>query len=126
MQITGSPATSSARNSDLVHHMLLDGDFEHFYRAYLEVVTAGEILTRQDAGCQIDHVLTVALDRMQPGYLAVPADLTDARVDAAPLTRPLTPSPSDSASLREHEPAAGEDRATERWLRVELRAERLD
>ncbi|MFF7145826.1 helix-turn-helix transcriptional regulator [Streptomyces nodosus] len=34
--------------------------------------------------------------------------------------------PAGVASLEEHEPAAGEDRATERWLRVELRAERLD
>ncbi|MFF0729993.1 helix-turn-helix transcriptional regulator [Streptomyces chartreusis] len=34
--------------------------------------------------------------------------------------------PVSVASLEEHEYAAGEDRATERWLRVELRAERLD
>ncbi|MFJ9720626.1 helix-turn-helix transcriptional regulator [Streptomyces sp. NPDC101213] len=34
--------------------------------------------------------------------------------------------PAGVASLEEHEPAVGEDRATERWLRVELRAERLD
>ncbi|MFJ7201016.1 MULTISPECIES: helix-turn-helix transcriptional regulator [unclassified Streptomyces] len=34
--------------------------------------------------------------------------------------------PASVASLEEHEPAAGEDKATERWLRVELRAERLD
>ncbi|MFG3013842.1 helix-turn-helix transcriptional regulator [Streptomyces cinerochromogenes] len=34
--------------------------------------------------------------------------------------------PASIASLEEHEPAAGQDRATERWLRVELRAERLD
>ncbi|MEU2026813.1 YafY family protein [Streptomyces sp. NPDC016469] len=34
--------------------------------------------------------------------------------------------PASVASLEQHEPVAGEDRATERWLRVELRAERLD
>lgn len=34
--------------------------------------------------------------------------------------------PASVASLEEHEPAVGEDRATQRWLRVELRAERLD
>ncbi|MFI9845967.1 helix-turn-helix transcriptional regulator [Nonomuraea sp. NPDC051941] len=34
--------------------------------------------------------------------------------------------PASVASLEEHEPAAGEDRASERWLRVELRVERLD
>ncbi|MGW0445391.1 helix-turn-helix transcriptional regulator [Streptosporangium sandarakinum] len=34
--------------------------------------------------------------------------------------------PASVASLKEHESAAGEDRATERWLRVELRVERLD
>ncbi|MFI0234902.1 WYL domain-containing protein [Streptomyces sp. NPDC017086] len=33
--------------------------------------------------------------------------------------------PVSVASLEEHEPAAGQDRATERWLRVELRAEQL-
>ncbi|MER6620970.1 YafY family protein [Streptomyces sp. NPDC000931] len=34
--------------------------------------------------------------------------------------------PVSVARLEEHEPAAGRDRAAERWLRVELRAERLD
>ncbi|MEU9122574.1 YafY family protein [Streptomyces sp. NPDC048506] len=34
--------------------------------------------------------------------------------------------PASVASLEEHAPVAGEHRATERWLRVELRAERLD
>ncbi|MFE6941076.1 helix-turn-helix transcriptional regulator [Streptomyces chartreusis] len=34
--------------------------------------------------------------------------------------------PAGVANLEEHESASGEDRATERWLRVELRAERLD
>lgn len=34
--------------------------------------------------------------------------------------------PASVASLEEHEPVAGEDRETERWLRVELRVERLD
>ncbi|MEV0398494.1 YafY family protein [Actinoallomurus sp. NPDC050550] len=34
--------------------------------------------------------------------------------------------PASIASLEEHEPAAGQDPAAERWLRVELRVERLD
>ncbi|MEU3660378.1 YafY family protein [Streptomyces sp. NPDC032940] len=34
--------------------------------------------------------------------------------------------PAGTASLEEYEPAAGEDRDAERWLRVELRAQRLD
>ena len=34
--------------------------------------------------------------------------------------------PASVANLEEHEPEADEDRAAERWLRVEIRAERLD
>ncbi|WP_344582930.1 YafY family protein [Nonomuraea roseoviolacea] len=34
--------------------------------------------------------------------------------------------PAGVASLEEHELTSGEDRATERWMRVELRVERLD
>ncbi|MET8141676.1 YafY family protein [Sphaerisporangium sp. NPDC005288] len=34
--------------------------------------------------------------------------------------------PAGVASLEEHEPAAGKDPATDRWLRVRLRVERLD
>jgi hypothetical protein len=34
--------------------------------------------------------------------------------------------PASVASLEEHEPAAGQDPAAEHWLRVELRAQRLD
>ncbi|OIK07736.1 hypothetical protein BIV23_01780 [Streptomyces monashensis] len=34
--------------------------------------------------------------------------------------------PGGVAILEEHEPAAGQDPAAERWLRVELRAQQLD
>jgi hypothetical protein len=34
--------------------------------------------------------------------------------------------PAGVAHLEEHEPAADQDRTGERWLRVELRVERLD
>ncbi|MET8960518.1 YafY family protein [Streptomyces sp. NPDC004074] len=34
--------------------------------------------------------------------------------------------PASVAKLEEHEPPSGQDRGAERWLRVELRAERLD
>ncbi|POX38836.1 transcriptional regulator [Streptomyces sp. Ru73] len=103
-------------------------------------------VTGQDARLGEDR--TFRLDRITdartlPGSFEVPAGPGPAqRVVSALATAPYRHEvtlrihgtveqvrarlPASVASVAEHEPAAGQDPAAERWLRVELRAERLD
>jgi indolepyruvate decarboxylase len=108
LQITGSPASTAAREGRLLHHTLLDGDFGHFERAYAEVTVAGTTLGSGEgdgsarglgAGAQIDAVLEAMLDAHRPGYLSIPEDLVHEPVAAAPLQRPLAPRPSDPRAV---------------------------
>jgi TPP-dependent 2-oxoacid decarboxylase len=114
LQITGAPPAAAAASGALVHHTLADGDFSRFSRAYAEFTVAGETLTAAHAAAQIDAVIRAAIAAKQPGYLSIPADLADARIDAAPLETPLARA-VESASAGQLTTAAFE-RAAEQLL----------
>lgn len=99
LQVTGMPATTAQIKRSLLHHTLVDGDYEHFLRAYREVTAASAILRAADAGEEIDRVLRAALDESKPVYLGIPMDIADAPIPSAPLSRPLRPTASDSVAL---------------------------
>jgi TPP-dependent 2-oxoacid decarboxylase len=96
LQITGAPKTAAVAASALVHHTLADGDFSRFERAYAEVTVAQETVTAEHAAAQIDAVIGAIITAKKPGYLSIPADLADARIDSEPLNTPL-PSPCAGA-----------------------------
>ncbi|MEK2479694.1 MULTISPECIES: helix-turn-helix transcriptional regulator [Streptomyces] len=120
---------------------------ERTLHAYGIVAHAGRwYVTGRDA--QIDEDRTFRLDRIAdartlPGSFEAPMDTGPAqRVLSAFATAEYRHEvtlrihgtveqirarlPASVATLEEYAPVAGEDQATERWLRVELRAERLD
>jgi TPP-dependent 2-oxoacid decarboxylase len=99
VQITGMPTTLARTSGALSHHTLVDGDYDHFFRAYKEVTVAGAILRAADASREIDRVLRAALDESKPVYLGIPMDIAAAPVSSAPLRRPLRATPSDAVAL---------------------------
>lgn len=99
VQITGMPTTTARVSGALSHHTLVDGDYDHFFRAYKEVTVAGAILRAADASREIDRVLRAALDESKPVYLGIPMDIAAAPVSSAPLRRPLRATPSDGVAL---------------------------
>lgn len=99
VQITGMPTTTARAAGTLLHHSLVDGDYDHFFRAYREVTVAGAILRAADAALEIDRVLRAAIDDSKPVYLGVPMDVATAPISSAPLSRPLRVSPSDQVAL---------------------------
>ncbi|MEZ0166095.1 alpha-keto acid decarboxylase family protein [Kineococcus sp. LSe6-4] len=108
VQVTGMPETGACQRGALLHHSLVDGDHEHFARAYREVTATGAVLRAADAALEIDRVLRVALERSKPVYLGVPADVALAHVSSAPLRRPLRPAPSDPVALQDLRTALAE------------------
>ncbi|PRY14621.1 alpha-keto acid decarboxylase family protein [Kineococcus rhizosphaerae] len=118
VQITGMPDSAARARGALLHHSLADGDHDHFARAYREVTATGAVLRAADAALEIDRVLRVALETSKPVYLAVPADVAVARVNSAPLRRPLHPAPSDPVALDDLRAALAETVADAAHLTV--------
>lgn len=108
VSIVGMPATGALGSGALLHHSLLDGDHEHFVRAFREVTAAQAVLTTGTAAAEIDRVLTVALSTSKPVYLGIPTDVAVAELaaeDAARLAEPLRPRASDPGALAAFERA---------------------
>jgi indolepyruvate decarboxylase len=99
LQITGMPTSTARAHGTLLHHTLVDGDYDHFFRAYKEITAAGAILRAADAALDIDRVLRAALDESKPVYLGIPMDVASAPISSAPLTRKLRATPSDAVAL---------------------------
>ena len=97
--ITGMPPTGARTGAALLHHTLVDGDFDHFVRACSEVVAASAVLSEQDATLQVDRTLRAALETSKPVYLGVPSDAAVLPVSSAALGTPLVASASDPAAL---------------------------
>jgi TPP-dependent 2-oxoacid decarboxylase len=78
LQITGAPTSEVQAKGSPMHHSLLDGDFNHFHRAYDEVTCASAALTAKNAISEVDRVIATMLEEKRPGYLFLPADVVSA------------------------------------------------
>lgn len=99
VQITGMPSTVARAAGAHLHHTLIDGDYEHFVRAYREVTASATIVRAQSATRDIDSALMTALRESKPVYLAIPTDVAVAPVHAANLRAPLVGATSDAGEL---------------------------
>jgi indolepyruvate decarboxylase len=99
VQITGMPSTVQKAAGAHLHHTLIDGDYEHFYRAYREVTASATIVRAATATRDIDAALMTALRESKPVYLGIPADVAVATVHAANLRHPLVAATSDAGEL---------------------------
>lgn len=88
LHIAGAPTTATQAAARATHHTLGDGDFGHFARMTAEVVAARAIVTADEYAAQIDEVIVQTRDRRLPGYLVLPADVSE-----APAKRPDAPLP---------------------------------
>jgi indolepyruvate decarboxylase len=92
LHIVGAPASGTQAAQRIVHHSLGDGVFTHFLEMHRPVTCARAALTPENAGEEIDRVITAVRDAHLPGYLLLPADVAEA--PASPPVQPLPP-PSD-------------------------------
>ncbi len=91
VHIVGAPATATIAAARATHHSLGDGDFGHFARMTAEVTCAQAFLNAEDATDRIDHVLLETVERRQPGYIVLPADV--AQLETSPASAPLAAHP---------------------------------
>ncbi|MFF5103664.1 alpha-keto acid decarboxylase family protein [Streptomyces sp. NPDC000134] len=90
LHIAVGPPRSKEQDGAVAHHTLGDGDYEHFARAFGQVVCADALIRPTDGPAEIDRVITACLRENRPGYLRLPQDvaLSSASSSSRTLRRP--------------------------------------
>lgn len=81
LHLVGAPTTQTQAAGRATHHTLGDGDFGHFARMSAEVTVDQAQVSALGYAEEIDRVIVAARDRRLPGYLVVPADVSEAAAE---------------------------------------------
>lgn len=82
IEITGAPTTKVQQNEMLMHHTDATGNFEHSLNAYKEFTVAQASLGFENAGREIDRVISTAIIKRRPGYISLPLDVAHSMIEA--------------------------------------------
>ncbi len=77
IHIVGSPKEKDQKEHKLMHHTLMDGDFNVFRNMYKQVTAYSAVLTPENAMIEIPAAIRIAKEKKQPVYLVVADDLVD-------------------------------------------------
>ncbi|MFM0277774.1 thiamine pyrophosphate-binding protein [Paraburkholderia sediminicola] len=100
VHITGTPPLHAVNSRALVHHTLVDGDYDNIGRCMAEFTVAQARITPANAAFEIDRVLKSCWLERRPVHLQLPSDVTHivVEVPAEPLV--LADPISDPEQLR--------------------------
>ncbi|NGX87021.1 indolepyruvate decarboxylase [Rahnella sp. Lac-M11] len=99
IHIVGSPALTSQRKGELMHHTLGDGNFGHFMRMSQPVSVAQAALTPENALSEIDRVIEEVIYHSRPGYILLPSDVAALPVTTRAHALPARQPPFSPSSL---------------------------
>jgi indolepyruvate decarboxylase len=87
VHITGTPPLHAVNSRALVHHTLVDGDYDNIGRCMSEFTVAQARITPANAAFEIDRVLRSCWLERRPVHLQLPSDVTHVVVEVpdAPL-----------------------------------------
>ncbi|UPM55406.1 alpha-keto acid decarboxylase family protein [Gottfriedia acidiceleris] len=88
IHIVGSPKEKDQKEHKLMHHTLMDGDFNVFRNMYKQITAYSAILTPENAMIEIPAAIRIAKEKKQPVYLVVADDLVD-----QPILNRIEPTP---------------------------------
>ncbi|KAF1808484.1 pyruvate decarboxylase-like protein [Eremomyces bilateralis CBS 781.70] len=90
VHIVGCPSTVSQRNGMLLHHTLGNGDFRVFSEIGRQISCSTAILSHpEQIAHQIDEVIRECYIQSRPGYIMLPTDMVQKKVEGARLKTPL-------------------------------------
>ncbi|WP_409300831.1 alpha-keto acid decarboxylase family protein [Peribacillus sp. SCS-155] len=75
IHIVGSPKLVEQNEKKLLHHTLMDGDYDVFRKTYENITAYTAVLTPENAELEIPNALYVAKQKKKPVYLVVAIDL---------------------------------------------------
>jgi indolepyruvate decarboxylase len=100
VHITGTPPLHAVNSGALVHHTLVDGDYENIGRCMSEFTVAQARITPANAVFEIDRVLRSCWLERRPVHLQLPSDVTHLVVEVPDTPLVLAGATSDPEQLR--------------------------
>lgn len=100
VHITGTPPLHAVNSRALIHHTLVDGDYDNIGRCMSEFTVAQGRITPANAAYEIDRVLRSCWLERRPVHLQLPSDITHIEVDVPESALVLEDPKSDPSQLR--------------------------
>ncbi|WP_172195765.1 alpha-keto acid decarboxylase family protein [Saccharibacillus qingshengii] len=103
IHIVGSPKSEKQKQHKLMHHTLMDGDYDAFRRVYEPISAYTAVLTPANAMAEIPKAIFIAKETKKPVYLSVALDLVDQPIATkAAKVEPFKTSESSLKSASKH------------------------
>lgn len=80
IHIVGTPASQMQQSKKLMHHTLLDGDYDVFRKVYEPITAYTAVITPENAMLEIPQAIHIATTMKKPVYLMVAIDLVNQQV----------------------------------------------
>ncbi|PGS56832.1 alpha-keto acid decarboxylase family protein [Bacillus sp. AFS041924] len=93
IHIVGSPKEKDQKEHKLMHHTLMNGNFNVFRKMYEQITAYSAVLTPENAMIEIPTAIRIAKEKKQPVYLVVADDLV-----AKPIMYREVPVPQQKTS----------------------------
>jgi indolepyruvate decarboxylase len=97
IKIVGSPDSTMQKEHALLHHTLIDGNFEFSLNVYKQITAATAVLTPENAFDEIERVLETAVNTKKPVYISIAKDVCEQFAVGEP--KPFVPPKSDENVL---------------------------
>ncbi|MFK4330426.1 indolepyruvate decarboxylase [Bacillus sp. RC240] len=94
IHIVGAPPEKDQKEHKLMHHTLMDGNFDVFRKVYEQITAYTAVLTPENAKIEIQTAIRIAKEKKKPVYLVVANDLV-----AKPIkvwAEPVPPRPASN------------------------------
>lgn len=80
VHISGIPPLHAVNRGELIHHTLIDGNYNNIMNCMREFTVAQTRLTPENAGLEIDRVLRQCILSRRPVYIQLPSDITHLKI----------------------------------------------
>ncbi|MEC0242534.1 thiamine pyrophosphate-binding protein [Paenibacillus dokdonensis] len=82
IHIVGSPPDMAQKERKLMHHTLMDGNYDVFRKVYEPITAYTAVITPENAAIEIPNAIQIAKQKKKPVYLVVADDLVTKQVMA--------------------------------------------
>lgn len=93
IHIVGSPKEKDQKEHKLMHHTLMDADFNVFRNMYKQITAYNAVITPENSMIEIPTAIRIGKEKKQPVYLVVADDVVD-----QPIMNRIEPTPQQKTS----------------------------
>ena len=94
IHIVGAPPEKDQKEHKLMHHTLMDGNFDVFRKVYEQITAYTAVLTPENAKIEIPAAIRIAKEKKKPVYLVVADDLVTKPIKVR--EEPVPPRPTSN------------------------------